>query len=328
MIKEVWDNIFKIDVPLPKNPLKYINSYAIKSGDSAFVVDTGLKNELCKSHLLAGFKEIGINLDNVSFFITHMHADHSGLLGELSLDNTNMYFSKADEPFIIGSKEWESFWENARVFAKKHGFPDKMSYEAILKHPGYLYSTKQKPKGKIINVFDGYVINIGDYSFECIETPGHTVGHICLYEKKNGILFSGDHILYDITPNISAGYENQNPLGMYLKSLEKVENLNVNVVLPGHRNTFSDLKRRIDELKKHHKDRLNEILSILSDGEKNAYEVASLMSWDIDCKRFEDYPVAQKWFAHSEAVAHLLYLYEQKRVLMFKEDGVYIFKRV
>jgi len=32
------------------------------------------------------------------------------------------------------------------------------------------------------------------------------------------------------------------------------------------------------------------------------------MTWDIDCEKWEDFPVAQKWFATGEAIAHLHYL--------------------
>ncbi len=328
MVEEVWENIFRIEVLLPKNPLKYINSYVVKSKDSALIIDTGLKNELCKNALLEGLKEVDINLDKTDFFITHMHADHSGLLGELSSDNSRLYFSKEDEPFITGALNWREFWENAKLFAQKHGFLKRLSDEAILKHPGYLFSVKQRPKGKIINVEDNYTINIGDYSLKCIKTLGHTKGHVCLYDEAKGVLFSGDHVLYDITPNISAGYENKNPLGEYLKSLEKIKNLSVNIVLPGHRNNFKELKGRINQIKQHHKDRLKEILEILKDKPRNAYETAALMSWDIDCENFSDYPIAQKWFAHTEAIAHLLYLNEQKLVSYNQKDGVYIFEAV
>ncbi len=326
MFEEVWDGIFKIEIPLPKNPLKYINSYIVKSKEISLIIDTGLRNELSSSVLANGLRQLEVDLNRSAFFITHMHADHCGLLGELSSDSSTLYFSKEDESFITGSLDWYRFWEQARLFAEQHGFPRQLSHQAILKHPGYLFSTKDRPKGRVVNVESGYKITVGKYTFECIKTPGHTRGHTCLYEKNNKILFSGDHVLYDITPNISSGYENKNPLGAYLKSLENIEKLDVEVVFPGHRNSFKDLQKRINQLKKHHKDRLDEVVGILEDSPKNAYEVAVLMSWDIDCDKFEDYPVAQKWFAHSEALAHLFWLYEQGKITKFKKDGVYIFE--
>jgi len=47
---------------------------------------------------------------------------------------------------------------------------------------------------------------------------------------------------------------------------------------------------------------------ILAGGEQTAYQVASRMAWNIDCARWEDFPIPQKWFATGEALAHLLHL--------------------
>ncbi len=38
------------------------------------------------------------------------------------------------------------------------------------------------------------------------------------------------------------------------------------------------------------------------------------MSWDIDCESWELFPVAQKWFATGEALAHLRYLEGEGRI--------------
>jgi hypothetical protein len=67
-------------------------------------------------------------------------------------------------------------------------------------------------------------------------------------------------------------------------------------------------------LKKHHQIRAEEVLAILKKGSRNAYQVASQMTWDIDCKRWEDFPTPQKWFASGEALSHLQYLLEGKKV--------------
>jgi hypothetical protein len=53
----------------------------------------------------------------------------------------------------------------------------------------------------------------------------------------------------------------------------------------------------------------------------SAYEVASHMSWDIDCERWEQFPVAQKWFATGEALAHLRYLEEEAKVVRKRAAG-------
>ena len=66
---------------------------------------------------------------------------------------------------------------------------------------------------------------------------------MCFYEEENKILISGDHILFDITPNITRWPELDNSLKVYLASLEKVKDLDVNLVLPGHRNMMSDHRK-------------------------------------------------------------------------------------
>jgi hypothetical protein len=82
--------------------------------------------------------------------------------------------------------------------------------------------------------------------------------------------------------------------------------------LPGHRGIFKSCKERIQELKQHHQKRLDEIISILEKGNKNAFQVASEMSWDIICDSWDLFPVSQKWFATGEAIAHLKYLKEKE----------------
>ena len=110
---------------------------------------------------------------------------------------------------------------------------------------------------------EGMILSVGGYNLQCIETPGHTAGHVCLYEPERKILFSGDHILGDITPNITWYREIGNPLGSFLKSLKKIAAMSVTMVLPGHRRLFSDCRKRIFELEEHHRRRLAEAYAIL-----------------------------------------------------------------
>jgi glyoxylase-like metal-dependent hydrolase (beta-lactamase superfamily II) len=173
------------------------------------------------------------------------------------------------------------------------------------------------------------MISIGDYQFECIETPGHTPGHICLYEPGKKVFICGDHILFNITPNITLSSEERNPLKEYLMSLNKVYDLEVELVLPGHRSLFSNQKGRIQELKQHHQTRLEEVIHILAKGKRNAFQIASQMTWDIGYKSWDLFPPAQKLFAFGEALAHLKYLEEEGQVEREMEgEGLVFFTRV
>jgi hypothetical protein len=96
--------------------------------------------------------------------------------------------------------------------------------------------------------------------------------------------------------------------------LDKVYDLDVELVLPGHRSIFRNHKERIRELKQHHQARLKEVISILGKGKQNVFQIASEMTWDISYKSWDLFPPAQKWFAFGEAMAHLKYLEEEGKV--------------
>jgi len=121
-------------------------------------------------------------------------------------------------------------------------------------------------------------------------------------------LIAGDHILGNITPSVTVWGNEGDPLGDYLRSLDRIAGLDVELVLPGHRGLFRDCRGRIQELKKHHDLRLAEVRMVLDGGEFTAYEVAARMSWDITCEDWTGFPIAQQWFATGEALSHLQHL--------------------
>jgi glyoxylase-like metal-dependent hydrolase (beta-lactamase superfamily II) len=260
--------------------------------------------------LVSGLHECGVDLEQADFFITHMHADHSGLVSDLADQGAKIYFGQADAEIIKSSTP--EHWEKMIDFARKCGFPGEEMEKAVGNHPGRRYSSQNFLNISVAK--DGDTISMGDYSFSCIETPGHTPGHICLYEPSKEIFICGDHILFDITPNITLSFEDRNPLKEYLMSLDKVYDLDVELVLPGHRSIFRDQRKRIRELKQHHQTRLEEVVSILGKREQNAFQVASQMTWDIGFKSWALFPPAQKLFAFGEAMAHLRYLEEAGEV--------------
>ena len=315
MVEEIFPDLHRIEIPLPNNPLKALNSYVIKAPGRNLIVDTGMNREECKRAMYSGLGELSVDLQKTDFFITHFHADHSGLVSILPTDTSVVYFNQPDADFLSSSV---SHWENVRHFAYQYGFPEKELQEALEKHPGNVYSAKGQLHFSILK--EGDTINIGCYLFKCVETPGHTGGHMCLYEPEKKILISGDHILSDITPNISLWSAEKNPLKEYLASLDKIYDFDIEIVLPGHRNIFRNSKERIRELQKHHQVRAEEVLSILEKGGMNAYQVASRMSWEMTYEFWDLFPAAQKWFATGEAIAHLKYL-EEKGVIRKKVQG-------
>jgi glyoxylase-like metal-dependent hydrolase (beta-lactamase superfamily II) len=314
VIEEIQPGLFRIEVPLPNSPLKFINSYVIPSSGRNLIIDTGLNRKECFDAIQYGLEQLQIDLVRTDFFITHLHADHFGLLSKLVRDTSRVFFNRPETELIEAS----GWWERMIDYAAKNGFPERELHEAIQSHPGRKFGSEWIPEMSIL--LDGDEIIAGNYRFQCVSTPGHSMGHTCLYEPDKKILVAGDHILIDITPNIQCWSDEQNPLQDYLASLDKVYDMEINLVLPGHRRLITGPKARIIELKQHHERRLREVLSILGDDPQTAFQVASQMTWDLACDSWEAFPLAQKWFATGEAIAHVRYL-ERKGLISRKNLG-------
>ena len=194
MIEEILPNLYKIEVPLPQNPLKAINSYVIKAQGQSLIIDTGMNREECMRVLSSGLKELDVDLKRADFFITHLHADHLGLVSSLATDTSTIYFNQPDADIINSGDLWEKIFHFGRI----KGFPEDELQRVIKSHPGKKYSPTGHLDFYILK--EGDTVSIGDYLFKCIETPGHTKGHMCLYEPSKKLFVSGDHILIDITP--------------------------------------------------------------------------------------------------------------------------------
>ena len=306
MFEEILSNLYRIEIPLPQSPLKALNSYLIKGGERFLLIDTGMNREECMSEMSAALAALNVDLKKTDFFITHLHVDHLGLTERLVTDKSTVYFNQVEASMISNGSKNEDGWGKTDAIYLSNGFPADELKISTESHPRRRFGLTQQIDFCILK--EGDSIPIGDYLFNCIETPGHSPGHMCLYEANKKILVAGDHILFDISPNITFWYNMENSLKAYLASLEKVYTLDVNLVLPGHRSIMRDHRKRIRELEKHHQDRLNEVLVVLKDGAKTAFQVAPFLTWDIKYKSWKLFPTQQKWFAFGETLAHLKYL--------------------
>ncbi|NLD20614.1 MAG: MBL fold metallo-hydrolase [Clostridiales bacterium] len=325
MIEQVLDNVYRIEVPLPDNPLKVLNSYIIKSTKGRnLLIDTGFNRIECEQTIQGALAELEIDMSMTDMFITHLHSDHCGLIAVLPHEDTKLYSGEIDGE-LINFETGNLYWAMLDELFIKYGFPRAEFGRNTDIHPGRKFCNEKRVD--FIYLEEGDVLEVGDYKLELVFTPGHTPGHMCLYDRGKKVLFSGDHILGDITPNICIELSCENPLKYYFDSLAKVEGLQVNTILTAHRKPVPDMYERIRELYDHHERRIAEVWKILEDQWKTGYEVARDMTWRIRCKNWSDFPAPQKWFAAGEAVAHLQFMHSRGDVLREERDGVYYYRR-
>ena len=307
MVEEILPRLHRIVVPLPGNPLKEINSYVLTSDDRNLIIDTGMNRPECREVLEPGLESIGVDLERTDFIATHLHADHQGLIPILLRPGSRAYMGEADALRMQIVFDPRSTDSPMGAYAGQSGFPPDVLEASLQNHPGFKYGSRVIVD--YIPLKGGEIFEVGDYTLETVSTPGHSEGHVCFYERKKKIFFAGDHVLGDITPNIQAWSDDHDPLDDYVTSLRNVDELEVDLCLPGHRSIIQDFSKRIAELIEHPRERANEVIDILvKSGGRNGYETAAQMSWDIRAKSWEDFPIMQRWFATGEALAHLRYL--------------------
>ena len=196
MVTEVYPNIFLNIIPLPKNPLKSINNYIIKSESRNLVIDTGFNTPECQNELMRGLEELNLDLKKTELLITHMHTDHSGLAHVLKgLGVPTVYFSQIDGEISNQTSQRDSFFKSLnRLLGFEGDNPIKFGKE---------FGTKRTEPLEYSPLNQGNQLIVGNYCLEVVEIPGHTPGHIGLYEKNHRLFCGGDHILDEITPNIT-----------------------------------------------------------------------------------------------------------------------------
>lgn len=318
MAERVTQNLWRLDIPLEGNPLKNLNSYLIV-GEWSLLIDTGFRWESCRAAMERQLAEIGVDRDRMDIFLTHLHSDHTGLAPTLIRPGCRIYIGRIDGPGVEDAMD-DAAWQALYTAYVQDGF----TWEEI----DHLWD-KNPAQGAAPEVWDQYqdledgdVLSYGGHDLRCVLTPGHTPGHMCLYEAESKWLFSGDHVLFHISPNICRWSSMPDALGSYLESLQKVRDLPVELLLPAHRQETGDLTARVDELTAHHLRRIeNAWQTVREEPGLTAYEIAGRMRWKIRSRSWEDFPLTQKFFAVGEALAHLDYLEVRGRIAHREEQG-------
>ena len=304
MLKEVYPGIYLNEITLPNSPLKFLNSYIVVSDERTLIIDTGFNRPECKADFFAGIQQLGIDMAKTDVLVTHLHSDHCGLVGELQKQGAKILIGNKEVAAIKGLNT-DGYWDKFREWAVLF---DLVKFDIqISDHPGY--SFRPEPITDCRELVEGEVLTFGKYNFEVVYVPGHTLGHIALYEREHKLFFGGDTVLDNITPTITFWGFEQDVLAVYLATLERLSKLDIDILFTSHRAIIKDHHRRISELKEHHAKRLAEIKVILAAGEKSVVDVAGEMTWSIRANSWGDFPKTQKWFATSEAMAHLEHLY-------------------
>ena len=314
MIYEIDRDIYRIVVPLEGSPLGTLNAYYFRGPEEEYLMDTGFRTSKCETSLRESLNALAYRPERLNILNTHLHMDHTGNNHAFVGARRRIYISGVDLDRMLRHYKLGGFKRGERD--RREG-ADAASFEAMLRFGPEKDSTERLvfDEDKYVPLTDGQMLDVGPCTLKTVLVPGHTPGNAMFYVPEKKLMFTGDHVLFDITPNITFWPDYDNALQKYLDSLEMAKQFDVALALPGHR-APGDYRARIERIQLHHVHRLDEIVGIVgNEPGLTAYEITRRMRWRIHLDENGNFPPAQMWFAAGECMSHLDKLVADGRML-------------
>jgi len=326
---QVLNGVHQIKSPCPGGASWYTNVYVIEGSNGHILVDSGWDSQESLWAFQEGIKAANLKLRDITkVVITHIHPDHYGLASKIKqICGAQVAIHRIDAGFVFPRyKNFADLVKKTEELLRQNGVPQNELPQ--LKEASLWMNKYVTPDAPEVMLEDGDTISNDSFEFEVLWTPGHSPGHICLYERDKRFIFTGDHVLYDTFPHVGINPQSgDNPLGDYISSLKKLERLKVHFILPGHGPVFNALGLRIENILQHHEDRKRAIMQSLRNGLKTGYEIAQQIPWMLEEGgiAFQDLAVWDRRMAVAETLAHLRLLTEEDRVGNVDMDGASLY---
>ncbi|QOS69633.1 MBL fold metallo-hydrolase [Eggerthella guodeyinii] len=302
-------DVFEVRVPFENISTSDTNCFIVQDGDDALVIDTGAPSDEGCAILDAALDELGVDRARLRFFLTHLHLDHAGLVDRVALPGAKLYVSPVDFEAVRASRAASSYDAARRAFVAEGVSPsDASGYARYAVEPRLFDASRLT----LVPSCEGDVVEVGRWRLRVVETPGHTPGHLALYEPESRILFGGDHVLFVISPSIALFPGADDGLQAYLDSLAKVRRLGVKRLFVSHGDERDDFDARIDWLAAHHLERLEETRGIVSaQPGLTGEEVIRAIKWNVPFDTWGEISFVQRWCIVTEGVVILNHLVDR-----------------
>ncbi len=297
-------------IPIQSFPTHYTNVYLVCTGDLVVLIDLGSGWGNSNAELVQGIEEIRdrfgekVALRDIDLLmLTHGHVDHFGSISFFrSRSNALVAIHELDARQIINFEETILVvGRDLRLFLKTVGISEHTQRKLM-----ELYTAGKDALASVpIDFYLSDETSPCNGIFKVYHTPGHCPGAVCI--QAEGCLFTGDHILSDISPHQSpetiARYTG---LGHYLASLKKVKEIpGIKIAFGGHQEVMHDVYARIEAIERLHEERLNAVLDICK-------EPRSIK--EISSRLFDNVSGYTVLLALEETGAHVEYLYQRGRL--------------
>lgn len=300
-LSEIAEGVFELRLPIPFED-GLVNVFLFVDGKEVDLLDCGMNSDDSLEAISRALEHLGSGRLR-RLVVSHIHPDHYGAAGTLAgPGKADLYMHRLEVPLVHPRYvELEQLVEEVRRYLLVNGVP--AAEAEVLSNSQRALSQVVKPTEPAVQLEGAELIEMGTRHVRVEWTPGHSPGHICLYDGRERLLFAGDHILPDLSPNIGLHPQSTpDPLHEYLEGLRRLAGYEPRIVLPAHGRAFTDVEGRVGALIAHHRRRLEQISEIVSADAKTGWQVA-LELWGERDHLYEKRLALQEALAHLQALA-------------------------
>ncbi|MHA1736752.1 MAG: MBL fold metallo-hydrolase [Candidatus Thorarchaeota archaeon] len=287
-MREVADGVFMVAVPTPF-PVGPVNCYVL-DGHPLTLIDCGPRYPPAINELGAALDELGHDFSEVQqILLTHGHIDHAGLAGFIAAsgrdagqENARVYVHSEDLRRVADHQRYIRGRMQAYIdIALRSGAPEAMITAMRQDSLAEYFAALGESVPHAVALADGDRVPSPIGRFDIVWTPGHTRGCVCYAANDQHVLFTGDHVLLDISSNPSLDFEGSGiSLLTYLDSLTRILRYDGHLVLPGHREPIQDLAKRVEELRADIEDKLDRLHDALGPTPTTIYDLSRILYGD------------------------------------------------
>ena len=271
--ERVLPGVWRLRLPLPWPGVPHCNAWALASGDGIVLVDTGMHEPGSMAHLERALDQAGLRLEHVRLVVcTHAHVDHCGQAPVIrERTGAPIWLHPAHGHLHANDETPEETIARRVEVARQSGVPEE---------PLRRWAEQRRAVGKGIageltsdrDLVPGVTVPSDLGPWEVVETPGHAPSHVCLHQRERRLLISGDHLLGRVSLYFDEGHT-PDPVGEFLASLDRVEELDARLVLSGHGRPFTDVEAHIAANRKLVGESLDRVRAALAAGSGTPFEL-------------------------------------------------------
>lgn len=221
-MQAITKNIYQIKLGM-------VNAFLIED-NGLTLIDTGYKGSADK--IFDAIRKAGKDPQALKqIILTHAHPDHSGSAAELKRRLNIPVLAHVEDAKIM-----EQGIGGRMPFVLSPGIVNWLVFNLLIKNGSAnieaLTIDQKLEDNDVLPILDGVQV---------IHTPGHSLGHIVLLVKSEGVLIAGDLCANVVGLDLSTVYEDR---ALGIQSILKAAALDFSTAVFGHGNALKDLANK------------------------------------------------------------------------------------